>query len=441
MKNVIVLILAAGDSTRFWPCGDKQLFKFSGQTLIRRLLSQLVNFGFENYCLVVNKNNQQAIEQIILQFSHQNIDLVLQEQGFGMGEAVLSASHIIKNKEVLIINPNDVFENLLLHKWQEIYQTKPEGIIAGMHFKGYFPGGYLSISGSKVKSITEKPTRDNLPSDVVKFVFDYYRNGNNLITILKETISNKDDLYEKAIQKLVNKGNSIVFLEYRGFWSGLKYPWHVLDITSFLLNGAKSKKGRNVQIEKSAVIYGNVCIEDDVRIMEGAKIVGPCYIGRGTVIGNQAIIRESMIGENCVIGYSTEIARSYIGNSCWFHSNYIGDSVISENVSMGAGTVLANFKLNENNIFSEINRVRVDTGRMKLGAIVGKGVRIGINCSIMPGVKIGKNSTIGAAVLLNQDIADNKRVNHEPLKYVITENKKQVSENFRNQTIKKIKMF
>jgi len=108
---------------------------------------------------------------------------------------------------------------------------------------------------------------------------------------------------------------------------------------------------------------------------------------------------------------------------------------------MGAGTVLANFKLNENNIFSEINRVRVDTGRMKLGAIVGKGVRIGINCSIMPGVKIGKNSTIGAAVLLNQDIADNKRVNHEPLKYVITENKKQVSENFRNQTIKKIKMF
>lgn len=441
MKNVAVLILAAGDSTRFWPCGDKQLFRFAGSPLIRRLLSQLISFGFENFHIVVNKDNRQAIEQIISQFKKQNINLIVQKRGDGMGTAILSAGELIKNKELLIINPNDVFENVLLHKWQQIYQTKPEGIIAGMHLKGYFPGGYLTVSGSKIFSITEKPPKDNLPSDIVKFVFDYFRNSDNFLSVLKETTSNKDDRYEKAVQKLVIKGAGFVFLEYRGFWSGLKYPWQILDITGFLLDGIKSNKGRNVQIDKSAVICGDVYIEDEVRVMEGAKIVGPAFIGRGTVIGNQAIIRESMIGENCVIGYCTEIARSYIGNSCWFHTNYIGDSVISENVSMGAGTVLANFKLNENNIFSEINKDRVDTGRLKLGAMVGKGVRIGINCSIMPGVKIGKNSLIGAAVLLRKDISDDKKISQKPVEYTITENKRLSSENFRNQTIKKIKMF
>ena len=62
---------------------------------------------------------------------------------------------------------------------------------------------------------------------------------------------------------------------------------------------------------------------DNVKIFENSKIVGPCYIGDNTVIGNNNIIRQSQIGSGCVTGFNTDITRSYIGDNCWFHSNYI----------------------------------------------------------------------------------------------------------------------
>ena len=65
---------------------------------------------------------------------------------------------------------------------------------------------------------------------------------------------------------------------------------------------------------------------------------------------------------------------------------------------MGAGATLANLRLDD----AEIK----ETGRNKLGAMIGMGVRIGVNASVMPGVKIGKNSFIGAGVVLTRDLPE-----------------------------------
>jgi len=67
-------------------------------------------------------------------------------------------------------------------------------------------------------------------------------------------------------------------------------------------------------------------------VLENAVIRGPVYIGANSIIGNNALVRDhSHIGSNSVIGYSTEVKHSYIGDNCWFHSNYIGDSIVDNN--------------------------------------------------------------------------------------------------------------
>jgi NDP-sugar pyrophosphorylase family protein len=149
-----------------------------------------------------------------------------------------------------------------------------------------------------------------------------------------------------------------------------------------------------------------VYIEDDVRILENTKITGPAYIGKGTIIGNNNIIRQSYIGAGCVTGFNSDITRSYVGDSCWFHSNYIGDSVLEGNVSMGSGAALANLRLDDGDILSNVNNEPTLTGRNKLGACIGKDVRIGVNASIMPGVKIGRGSFVGSGVVLDADIPE-----------------------------------
>jgi bifunctional UDP-N-acetylglucosamine pyrophosphorylase/glucosamine-1-phosphate N-acetyltransferase len=54
-----------------------------------------------------------------------------------------------------------------------------------------------------------------------------------------------------------------------------------------------------------------------------------------------------------------------------------------------------------------IKGVREDTGRIKLGAIIGAGVKTGVNVSIMPGVKIGSNSWILPGVTVYRDVPSN----------------------------------
>ena len=154
-------------------------------------------------------------------------------------------------------------------------------------------------------------------------------------------------------------------------------------------------------------------MSDNVRVFENAVIRGPVYIGPNSVIGNGSLVRDySHIGANCVVGYSTRVKNSYIGDGCWFHMSYIGDSIIAEGCSFGAGTTLANFRFDEGNISVRIGDELVDTGLDKLGAIIGSNSRTGINASVLPGIRIGPNSVIGPHVCLAEDLEQGK-INYE----------------------------
>jgi len=138
-----------------------------------------------------------------------------------------------------------------------------------------------------------------------------------------------------------------------------------------------------------------------VKVDANAVINGPAYIGKNSIIGVNAFVRESFIGDNCVIGFSSEISRSYIGDDSWTHNNYVGDSIIGNNVSFGAGTLTGNLRFDEGEIVE---------GRNKLGTITGNNIRTGINCNLMPGIRIGSNSIISPGVNLAQDVPENSFV-------------------------------
>ena len=56
----------------------------------------------------------------------------------------------------------------------------------------------------------------------------------------------------------------------------------------------------------------------------------------------------------------------------------------------------------------------IDTGRDKLGAIIGDNCKTGINASVMPGIKIGPNSIVGSHVCLTKDLGPEKMIQSEP---------------------------
>src|SRR5204862_8362738 len=106
--------------------------------------------------------------------------------------------------------------------------------IVGKKVSSYFDGSYITTEKGKVTGIVEKPGMGNEPSDMVGLVFDYFPNIKQFIDLLEPLKSERDDLYELALNLFV-KNTSTNVISYEGSWSACKYPWHVLSILDTLL--------------------------------------------------------------------------------------------------------------------------------------------------------------------------------------------------------------
>jgi len=343
-----------------------------------------------------------------------------------MADAIISAKEIIKNDEIILVNPNDVFDETIYKKiLAERKKGNYESYIIGYKVNSYFPGGYLEVNqNNELVKIHEKPGEGKEPSNLISIVVHFHKNPATLLDYLEKTRSERDDVYECSINKMVVDGHRIKVVNYEGFWRAIKYPWDIFGIVDYFLNKIKVPKiSKKAKVSNKAKIYGGVIIEDDVNVLENAVIRGPCYIGKNTVIGNNVLIWScTHIGANCVIGYSTEIKHSYIGDNCWFHRSYIGDSIISENCSFGAGTITANFRFDEKPIRVNIKGLKTETGLDKLGVIMGNNCKAGVNSCIMPGKKVGPSSIIGSGVTLTTDLEPNKTILVNERSYIIKEN-------------------
>ncbi|MEK7060687.1 MAG: sugar phosphate nucleotidyltransferase [Patescibacteria group bacterium] len=422
-KLPIVLILAGGVGKRFSPMmQSKDLFSFFGTPLLEWNLHHLELAGFTQVVIVCTKEDKERMSHFV--FSKLQISMVVQGAPKGMADAVSCAASMIGNNPVIIMNAEDVVEphfysQLLIeagidHAW-----------VVGKQVNSYFDGGYLKIEGDRVIEIVEKPGIGHEPSDRINLVFHYFPDLSVFTSLFPSVKTQHDDVYEIALS-IYMKNHDVSLVSYQGEWSPLKYPWHVLDVNAMLLSQLSRKNGKNVTLKTNVVIEGNVHIEDNVTIYENTKIIGPCFIGEGTIIGNNNIIRGSHIGRRCVTGFNTDITRSYIGDDCWFHSNYIGDSVLESDISMGSGTVLANLRLDEEDIASVVQKEKISTQRNKCGALIASHVRIGVNVSIMPGVKIGSHTSIGAGLTIGEDIeSESFCVGKNPL-YTVKKNIRKV---------------
>lgn len=423
MNRPIVLLLAGGDSTRLWPYKDKMAVRFLGRSVLAHAVEKLKHHEFFDIIVVANSSNLASFRSMLQPFSDISLRYVVQTDPRGMAGAVKSSSDHIHNRPVLIVNPGDIYEDSLFDQVGKSIDKSTEHILCGTTVPSYFPGGYLQVQDGYVQKIEEKPDPSKVSSKTVALVFDYFTDAATLLTAIDEVSTDQDDLFEQAIQHMIDKGERIRFIPYDGFWGYLKYPWHILRVSAHFLSTQTARYGRGVLIHPTAVIEGPVVLEDDVRVMEYAKISGPAYIGKKTIIGSGTFVRESMIGEQCVVGFGTEITRSYISSQCWFHNNYIGDSVLSDDVCFGAGAVTANYRFDGKNVKSQSKNARLDTGVNKLGAVIGTNVHVGVNASIMPGVKIGSDSIVGSGVTLDADLADGSYASLLPSSYKVQKNK------------------
>lgn len=411
-----VLLLLAGRSRRFWPLAEKSLFPVAGKALLEHQIERLREGGLEEIILVGGKHNLESAHALFPGFpiiEQENLDL-------GMQGALLSALPACGDEPVMIVSSNDVVESgAYAGLMKDSRKSGVDGVILGKRATQYFPGGYLTVDGRRAKAIVEKPGRGNEPSDLVNIVAHVHNDAAMLLRALKGVSSDRDDAYEVALHQLMQQHVYMVSL-YEGFWQPVKYPWHLLELLPmFLPANGKPMIPKSCVVHKSAVIEGPVALGERVKVLPHATIVGPAFIGEDSIIGTNVLVRGSSIGRRCVIGYNSEVKASVLHSDIWTHSTYIGDSIIGSNVGFGGGTTIGNFRLDE----GEVRSGDLPTGRVKLGAVIGSDIRIGIHVGMNPGVKIGSGTFIGGGAYLTEDIPEKSFVSMKDGILTVRENR------------------
>jgi UDP-N-acetylglucosamine diphosphorylase/glucosamine-1-phosphate N-acetyltransferase len=425
------IILAGGTGKRVFPLAvnkPKPMFKILGKPLIQHVIETLKKAGLKDFVVVIGHNGEQIKEYLADGGKlGVKIEYTVQKEALGMANALETVKDQAED-HFFVVNADDVFESSLMKEMiRQFKESSADILLSCKPVEETWKFGIIRIEDDKVVDFVEKPPRGQQPSNLAvvgvylltKRIFDYYKR-----------IPVSDHQYEDAIQEFIQDKNTVGALSYNGFFAGYKYPWDLFAINRHLIDTQIKRQTieEDVEISERAQVEGNVWIRRGTKILEGVCIRGPCYIGAKSFIGNNSLVwRHSSIGNRCVVGFSTEIKNSIIGDDCWFHINYIGDSIISDNCLFGAGTITANFRFDEKNVKLNIEGERLDSGKDKLGALIGDNCKTGINACLSPGIKIGPHSIVGPNVNLQNDLEPGKIILVNKKSYLVIENKMTIS--------------
>lgn len=213
--------------------------------------------------------------------------------------------------------------------------------------------------------------------------------------------------------------NVQVFNDSENIWKSL------LNITSFFENNSFKNVKKNIPSTCHLENPEKIFIGDNTIIEPSTNIKGPCYIGNNCQIRHGAYIRSNVIiGDGCVIGHCTEVKNSILLNNVRAsHFAYIGDSILGNNVILGAGVKCANYRLDEGDIYFYFQNKKINTGMKKLGAVIGDNSRIGCNSVLNPATFIGRNVfcyaciNIGGFIMSDAIVKQTGKILIEQLKY------------------------
>ena len=169
-----------------------------------------------------------------------------------------------------------------------------------------------------------------------------------------------------------------------------QYPWQALDgIKELILT-----LGAGLSPEEYDQPQPNVWVHKTVA--PTASLGAPCIIGPETEVRHCAFIRGSaLVGEHCVVGNSVELKNVILFDNVQTpHYNYVGDSILGYKSHMGAGSITSNVKSDKTLVVIKNGEEKIETGRKKMGAILGDFVEVGCNSVLNPGTILGRRSSV-----------------------------------------------
>ncbi len=395
-----ILLLAAGKSSRFFPYNEdahKSQINICGQPIIYWTLDGLKNKGIKEVIVVINQDNQSLYKLLSDYQADYQLKIAYQQKPLGQADAILCARHELKQRFLLIdhsqVDVSKHFDDLLSIQSEIVLGVKPT----------HHPEKYGIVTVNKdnlVTSVVEKP---NYKIDNPYRIFGYWVLTREFVDYMAK-LEKKEYLLETCLNDYAQEKKVKPYL-YEAKTPTNKYAWDLLSLKNFILPLIKPHISQNAIISDTAIIKGDVFIDDEALIGDYAIIEGPAYIGKKAVVGRYCVVRKrSVLEEGAQIQSYGDINDSILMKDSHIHSGFVGNSIIGEHCRIGADFVTANRRQDREEIFCYVKGKKVNTKTTRLGTIIGHNAKIGIRVSTMPNVIIKNNAIIDAGAMVKRNI-------------------------------------
>ena len=397
------IILAAGEGTHLSPFSETRpisMIGVAGRTMLDNTFGLLKSAGINDIFIVVGHKKDKLIERLQQQDHNVlNLHYVEQKRKLGIGHAVMQVKNKISPGEYFLLLYGDTLtaENIFSKVQQSFHSFKcPVASICLPPSNQMFGNVFLNAR-MEITKIVEKPKGNNLGNYVLSGVFI-------LPASFFKLLESSGNSMEKALKKVV-AGEGMRASMWEDDWLDVVYPWEILTANKMIMDSwQESSIAKTATLEANVTLHGIVRIEAGAIIKSGAVLEGPCCIGERSYIGNNSLIRSyTSVGKNCSVGSGVELKNSVVmDNSQIGRLSFVGDSVLGENVDMGAGCMTVNRTVDWKPISVKNGKRPMGTGMTKLGAFLGDGVVVGAGNTLQPGMVVAPGKILPACYSVTQ---------------------------------------
>jgi UDP-N-acetylglucosamine diphosphorylase/glucosamine-1-phosphate N-acetyltransferase len=404
------LVLAAGEGTRLRPLTSnipKPLLLVAGKPFLSHIFDALKAADVTEISLLVGwKANR--IREHYGDGSAYGLKITYLEQkdrqgtadAVGHGEAAMDEPFFCVNGDV-VISEADVLA------MRERFERTGSTIMGAVTVENPSAFGVIEEKEEKLVRILEKPKLP--PSDLINAGIFVFRP--DIFDQIRRTEKSVRGEYEITdTLTMMSKTEDVLIHRLRTEWIDVGRPWDLLKANEIFM--ARLKGRVEGEVEAGATMKGEVAVEPGALVRSGSYIIGPVYISKGCEVGPNCYLRPGVcLGPNVKVGAAVEVKNSIVmAGSHIPHHNYLGDSIIGERCNLGAGTKVANLRFDDKSVRVSFGGKMIDSGRRKLGVIMGDNVKTGINCMIDAGTIIWENALVGPGALVKGNIGPGSRV-------------------------------
>jgi bifunctional UDP-N-acetylglucosamine pyrophosphorylase/glucosamine-1-phosphate N-acetyltransferase len=432
MSPLHVVILAAGQGSRMKSSLPKVLHPVAGKAMLHHVVDTAKQLGAEKIHTVIGH----GADQVRASLEDDSVNWVLQTEQLGTGHAVAQALPALPDDARVLVLYGDVpltrkdtletmvadldERNLALltvdmdnpHGYGRIVRNEQGLVQAIVEQKDATAEqqqiqevntGILAVSARQLKQWLPALSNSNAQgeyylTDIIAMAVDHGLSvtvSQPLNPFEVQGVNNRLQLAElerwyqrQQAERLMTEGASLADparIEVRGELIIGNDLW--IDVNAVF-------EGR-VSLGNNVVIGPN-CVIKDATIADGAEIkansvIEGAVVGANAQIGPFARLRPGTeLAANTKVGNFVETKKAVVGEGSKInHLSYVGDASLGRNVNVGAGTITCNYD-----------------GVNKHQTVLGDGVFVGSNTSLVAPVNVAEQATIGAGSTITRDISE-----------------------------------